>query len=280
MSVCIDPSFFRAITADARLTHLDRSMLIAVAGHAEDTPSRAQWAALAACALSSVPRTMTRLIGFGWLAKQDRATPGGKTIRNAYRLVLGVSETRGIPADTPRPKAGVSLEIRVSDAIPHRVCVPLASDTPRASEGIPTDTPKIPPYDNNSTPLFDNLRSVVGEEGSGEEPACAAPKPKTKSVRGPKLARPATEATMPAAMTPGMRAAADKAGKLNGSGEAEFERWRNHHLAKATAIADHNASFRTWLTNDQRWAAERRGPATTLPDGRVVTYKKHGFVAT
>lgn len=168
-------------------------------------------------------------------------------------------------------------------ALPIAHCAqPEISQTPRATttRQSPPDTHKIPPYDNNSTPLFDNLRSVVGEEGSGEEPACAAPKSKTKSVRGPRLARPATEATMPAAMTPGMRAAADKAGKLNGSGEAEFNRWRDYHLTKADAIADYEASFRTWLANGKQWAADRRGPATTLPDGRVVTYKKHGFVAT
>lgn len=58
----------------------------------------------------------------------------------------------------------------------------------------------------------------------------------------------ATDATLPAEPTPGMCEAAVARG-LDSSLAAEFAKWRDYHLSRGTKIADHDASFRTWLGN-------------------------------
>jgi uncharacterized protein YdaU (DUF1376 family) len=69
-----------------------------------------------------------------------------------------------------------------------------------------------------------------------------ARKPKSKS------ARIATDSTLPAALTLAMLEAATARG-LEASAPAEFAKWRDYHLSRGTKIADHEASFRTWLGN-------------------------------
>lgn len=58
----------------------------------------------------------------------------------------------------------------------------------------------------------------------------------------------ATDATLPAEPTPGMCDAASARG-LDASLRTEFAKWRDYHLSRGTKIADHDASFRTWLGN-------------------------------
>jgi hypothetical protein len=42
-----------------------------------------------------------------------------------------------------------------------------------------------------------------------------------------------------------------------GPAQEMFEAWKNHHQAKGTAIADLDASWRTWVNNQAKWDAER-----------------------
>lgn len=118
-----------------------------------------------------------------------------------------------------------------------------------------------PPYDNNSTPLANLQPQLLVEGGVGETKPDFALTPPGRRTREPKPAKRASEASMPKAMTARMRADANAAGKLNGTGEAEFARWRDHHLTKATEIADHEASFRTWLRNAEKFAAQDKARA-------------------
>jgi hypothetical protein len=74
----------------------------------------------------------------------------------------------------------------------------------------------------------------------------------------------ATERTLPIELTPAMRKAADKAGYLNGSGESQFDLWRDWHLAKGDLIADFDASFRTWIANAQRFGATHNRKASNV----------------
>lgn len=69
-----------------------------------------------------------------------------------------------------------------------------------------------------------------------------------------KSKRSATEQTLPAEPTFAMRRDAAEHGLANGSVEHEFRGWRDYHLARATPIADHEASFRTWLRNRDAFA--------------------------
>lgn len=84
--------------------------------------------------------------------------------------------------------------------------------------------------------------------------------PEASTRRKPRVG--ATERTLPAELSPGMRKAADKAGYLNGTGDAQFELWRDWHLARGSLIADFDASFRTWIANAQRFDAQRSPKAS------------------
>lgn len=100
-----------------------------------------------------------------------------------------------------------------------------------------------------------------------EPPLFALPEPPDEPEAKPTRRKPrvgATERTLPTELTPGMRKAADKAGYLNGSGEAQFDRWRDYHLAKGSLIADFDASFRTWIANAQRFDAQHNRKATNV----------------
>lgn len=70
-----------------------------------------------------------------------------------------------------------------------------------------------------------------------------------ESVARPRK-RLASDETLPKSMTPAMMAHACDHGFINGNAERLFASWRDHHISKATAIADPAASFRTWVRNE------------------------------
>lgn len=76
--------------------------------------------------------------------------------------------------------------------------------------------------------------------------------------------RVSSEATLPAAPTAAMVRDAEARGFVNGSLTTEFAKWRDYHLAHGTAIADHDASFRTWIGNAIRFRTPDR-PSNGAP---------------
>lgn len=106
------------------------------------------------------------------------------------------------------------------------------------------------------------------------EPEADTPIDKPIGVSAPARAKPkrvSTEATLPAAPTEAMVRDASGRGFVNGSLATEFGKWRDYHLAHGTAIADHDASFRTWLGNALRFRSPDR-PSSAASQNRPRIY--------
>lgn len=73
--------------------------------------------------------------------------------------------------------------------------------------------------------------------------------------------RLASDQTLPAEMTPAMLAHCAEHGFVNGSAERLFGAWRDHHISRATPIADPEASFRTWVRNEIKFNPRSTGHA-------------------
>ena len=52
---------------------------------------------------------------------------------------------------------------------------------------------------------------------------------------------------------------------------AELQRFRDHHAARGSLMADWNAAWRTWCANARRFHEERAGPPRTPVRGSEPT---------
>lgn len=114
-----------------------------------------------------------------------------------------------------------------------------------------------------------SAQAKAARDANRDHLALTAPeaKPKPAPKRPPKRKFVACDESMPDALTPRMLADAAKFGFVNGSATALFERWRDHHIAKATPIADIEASWRVWCANEVKFS-RARAPAAPPPQER------------
>jgi len=116
-----------------------------------------------------------------------------------------------------------------------------------------------------------DLGSRILDHGSlADEPEAEAPKPQPEPNDATKVAtkrtrrKPQTEFPEDFTLTDDMRSwpTAMAALEAGVSLEAEFEKFKNYHIAKGNTFADWRAAFRTWLSNSVDFSRSRAKPPT------------------
>lgn len=134
-----------------------------------------------------------------------------------------------------------------------------------------------PAADMAATPLFSQPRqdrdrtATVNNEGNernegirgSADKKSAIPKP-AKPAK-PKSTVPQEKASRKTALPPGWQPTlpvAGEAGKIAATWtpkqfQSVFERFRDNHTAKGSAMSDWDAAFRTWISNESKWGRTR-----------------------
>lgn len=285
--LCIPPSLLRGKSG---LSRVDLALLAYIIENPEKQGSRTEIAEDCQCAANSVPRSAKKLEALGWI---ERA-PGGGAQHTAYKL------GRNLQVTTRNMEVTRNAEVtadRASDDITRNVQVTLLHLVPSepkqtATDGVVTSlrgvvtSPPRPPYKNITLTLEDNLQTPEGDgdRGLGKEEGFALDGDEPKKPKRPSRAKiryRATEASLPSEPTAKMLAHAAKSGFVNGTVAAMFAKWRDHHISRATEIADCEASWRTWVANAVEFRKRDADKATpglrkrTAPDGSVYYDKDH-----
>lgn len=235
-----------AAITDTRLDGWGVRVLCLLGRHTNDNGwchrSQAKMAVELGCSRPLVNRALKDLAACGYVeTKPHESLP---ILHYRVRLDLSAEElaaakTKGVtpqdtvcqPADTP-PEGSQPADIPVS---------PLTGVSPVLTGGVTLCDTERAHKERSST----SLRSV--EQG-------ARPAKKLEARK-----RLATDATLPAVMTPAMETYAAESGFMNGSGDRLFGAWRDHHISRATPIADPEASFRTWVRNEIKFNPRSNG---------------------
>lgn len=202
-----------------------------------------------ACKLSErQTRTLlASLVDCGVVKRTRQGGAGQGRQPDVYELVGYVeSQAEEQPAETADWATGNGQSLPVA---------PLATGNfdrqklPVEATGNASPTPPYIKTTTSNTEVSSDRPELGVEGGLGETPFALEP-PRTKTRKPRRAARQvATEDSMPAEMTIRMVSDAAAAGYVNGSGQALFRQWRDGHIAKGTEIANHEASFRTWIGN-------------------------------
>lgn len=260
-------------------TPSSKLVLMAVIDLGAEEYTQATLAAHTGFSLRQIGTLLKALEGAGLITRERRGGAGTGRLPDRYVVNAQTAD------------CGNAKDLHIADtadcALPIAHCA--EPETPRAAssrQSVPA-APEIPPYDNNSTPpLFDYLRSVVDEEGSGEDFDGEAEVPPPAPAGKRRTKNPgfyADEATMPLEPSARMLAYAGANQFFNGTVAAMHAKFRQHHIDDGTLIKNLERRWETWVDNQAKWrkrdeAAE--GRAYTLPDGRIARDKKHGFVAS
>jgi hypothetical protein len=141
-----------------------------------------------------------------------------------------------------------------------RIPEPLANVSRRSREGFAPGSRKS------------EVGSRKSDIGSlAHEPEAETPKSEPEPNIAPKVAtkrsrrKPQTEFTEDFVLTEDMRnwPTALTVLEAGGSLEAEFEKFKNYHIAKGSMFADWRAAFRTWLSNSVEFSRGRAKPPGT-----------------
>lgn len=184
--------------SDTRLSNLDVRILTIIGregGKGFVQINRAEIARMANCAESSVPRSIRKSEGLGYLERLAQSDEAGRSTANKYRVKLD-QPVEGVTQDTRILKDTLAEKLPVSSKIPPTSAAG-ANDQPqdfggiRRAEGIAQDTPKTLTKEKSPDPLkkttsSPSLRS--GEESSAlsnsEITSGAAPPSRTKPGNG------------------------------------------------------------------------------------------------
>lgn len=247
---------------DKRLSNLDFRLLALFSRGYAVVPTRREFAEMAGCSMSSVPRAARKLEGLGYI-ERAKSDPKGKAAPTRY----GIYEDTRIVEDTVAQDTAqdvVAVEPKRQQSAASRI----VEDTVSAP---PPTTPS-----KNKTPLPLEKEEEVCFALNGDNA------PKRRSRRKPKLV--ATDETMPREPTRKMLEHAAENKFYNGTVERMFAKWRDHHISRGTEIADYEASWRTWVSNaidfrDRDEAKATRGakPAGVGPDGLMRYNRKRSY---
>ena len=234
------------------------------------------------CAPNSVPRAARRLIALELI----ETVPGGGARNTIYRLGRNMEVTDSI--DTRNADVSRNLEGTTVETLKLRAANSEAQTETTTTGGVVTQVTGgrniTPPH-----PLINTSSVVEGspetaepsfDRGLGGDDLFGADEPKRKR----KLKRAACDATMPREPSRKMLEHAAKNDFFNGTVRKMFEAWRDFHIAKATPIADYEASWRTWVAKRVEWRAAdamkpKNGlqPAGVGDDGKVRYNRKRSY---
>lgn len=129
-----------------------------------------------------------------------------------------------------------------------------------------------PPTGGTAPPKSIEIISTTGEASPLRD---TPPSLRSGGARTPARKRVASDQTLPAAMTDAMTAYAADSGFVNGRAENLFAAWRDHHISRATPIADADASFRTWVRNEIKF----HGRPAHVPSAAIEQPRLFGIAA-
>lgn len=155
---------------------------------------------------------------------------------------------------------------------PTSVAETLGDQTPKSSNRKPENTSPLP--SPSSLPLLPFPSPFQEEEidRTAAPPPATVPLHLTPDPSQPRAKRDprAHKRLLPKDWTPRPQER-DRAARAGIDVDAEAERFRDHHTARANTMADWDAAFRTWLSNALRFAnGTRAGPRPNAPNRNPV----------
>lgn len=126
------------------------------------------------------------------------------------------------------------------------------------SRGI-TSSPNRPP---SRVPIAENHADPITKSQISESDNTSSLRSDVPPQRKSKIDRSLT-------LSDGGRLYATEHGVLNGEAEAVWDAFKDYHVARATAFADWDAAWRTWVRNHSKFAA-RGGGAAPRPSMAAV----------
>ncbi len=150
----------------------------------------------------------------------------------------------------PKPDDPQAVDISIAD--PESPLAPRNDDVKEDVQTSRGESPRTAASRGSDLDL--DLERDLDVEGEREGDAAAKPRARP---RRPKAAQVA----LPSDWSPRSQER-EKAVALGLDIERELVRFRNHHEAKGSRMADWNAALRTWLDNSAEWGVGRK-PATT-----------------
>lgn len=222
-------------------------LLVAIASRTEGGSLRASQAELARIVqlTDRQVRTLLKLLVAAKLVKRT-SNPGVGAGRVADTLAIAFGQpevqTEEIAAclkSEPKSKAVAKPRQGSRKSIPQQPEI-IAARQAEVFDGTVEELgqPEAPPMRNNSTPQELNLQTV--------ELVALPATPAKRRKRGGQF-NPAWE------LGEEGRAFANGIGFLNGSADALFDRFKDHHLGKGSIMADWSAAWRTWVRNEFAW---------------------------
>lgn len=235
---CIPTKYLRG---NSGLSRVEIALLAYVLDNPATQGSRKEIADECGCAANSIPRAAKKLKELGLI---DTVTPPG--LRTIYSAGRNLNVTGRNVEDTSRNVEVTPLAVVASD-----MKQTTTDGVVTSLRGVVT-SPPTPPYkitptskvSSSSDKPAPSFEGGLGETLFGDELQAKGRRPSRAKAK-----KRATDETMPAAMTARMREHAAASGFVNGTVTAMFDKWRNHHIAKANEIADYEASWRTWVGN-------------------------------
>jgi hypothetical protein len=194
----------------------------------------ASWHQMPAGSLPDNDAVLTRLSGFG------RDIEGWKSVRDGA--------LRGwIKCDDGRLYHSVVAE-KANEAWDHKQKQRARTAAARAARLSQSPTPET--TDDVTTPVTENVTASKGTERNGTKDTTAS-----AVVGAPrsKRNRPRSQIDPNAQPTEADREAASTSGLDPPAFRSEWQRFRDHHRAKGSVMADWPAAWRTWLSNRKRF---------------------------
>lgn len=149
-------------------------------------------------------------------------------------------------ADHESPARSPADLQQTSSSSPAKSSAPSPSPSPSPEEDLGRSAPALPPLPTEPP----------GPEALTLQPSAPRQKREPKAVKRP----------LPAGWTPRPQER-ERARSAGIDPDAEAERFRDHHTARATTFADWDAGFRTWLSKAVQFSsAARAGPPPREPE--------------
>jgi len=253
--LCIPVQYCRGKSG---LSRVELALLAYIMEHPVEQAPRSVIADECGCAANSIPRAAKKLEAIGLIKRAK----GGGTRNTTYELTRNLHVARNMEVTTADTS---TLRAANSDAQTETTTRDMVVTQVTGGRNI---APPDPPIRTTSTSeTLPETEEDVSTGGVGEF-ALESDEPKRKQRRK------ATERSMPKKPTPAMLKHAAEKGFVNGTAQQMFDEWRDWHIARATEIACHEASWRTWVGKRVKW----RGEAAAKKSGYIKRTRSDGSV--
>lgn len=230
----------------------------------------ASWHQRPAASLPNDDRSLALLAGFG------RDLKAWKEVREeAMRGFVECSDSR-LYHPVVAEKAREAWDARLRQRARTEAARAAKAAKSQKDEGLCDRGADVVVTENVATPVTENVTGSKGREGKGiieSQDSGSSPSLSDASQPAPRKAsraKPRTQIAEDAQPSERDKAEANRAGLSAEQFRSEWRKFRDHHRAKGSLMADWSAAWRTWIGNMAQFQPARAGPLDRGGVGKLL----------